>query len=151
MAVLPERTCPSVILPDQNKVNAVTDFKIPFNVKQVKQLLGLTSYYCQFIHYACHVEPLFALTKNYLPFIWNGACQDAMDLLKGKLTSKFPWFCSPFLYSYRCLRHGTWSLMQRDQHSRDVAMAYASRALHKLEKPYSTPKKECLAIIRALE
>ncbi|KAK3513971.1 hypothetical protein QTP70_000296 [Hemibagrus guttatus] len=151
------RVCPSGILPEHDKIKAVTDFKTPVNVKQVRQFLGLTGYYRRFIQdYARHAEPLFALTKNYVPFVWDSACQDAMDLLKGKLTSapvlSFPDFTLPFFIHCDACDMGLGAaLMQRDQIGRDVAVAYASRALHKSEKPYSTPEKECLAIIWALE
>ena len=37
------------ILPDLDTVKAVTDFKTPSSVKQVRQFLGLTSYH-RFIH-----------------------------------------------------------------------------------------------------
>ncbi len=95
------RVCPSGILPDQDKMKAVMDFKTPVNVKQVRQFLGLSGYYRRFIQdYARHAEPLFALTKNDAPFVWDSACQDAMDLLKQKLTSapvlSFPDFTEPF-------------------------------------------------------
>lgn len=59
------------------------DFKTPVNVKQVRQFLGLSGYYRRFIQdYTRHAEPLFALTKNDPPFVWDTACQDVMDLLK---------------------------------------------------------------------
>ncbi|KAK3529642.1 hypothetical protein QTP70_032519 [Hemibagrus guttatus] len=149
--------CSSGILLEHDKVKAVTDFKTPVNVKQVRQSLGLTGYYRRFIKdYACHAEPLFALTKNDVPFVWDSACQDAMDLLKGKLTSapvlSFPDFTLPFFIHCDACDMGLGAaLMQRDQNGRDVVVVYASRALHKSEKPYSTPEKECLAIIWALE
>ncbi|KAL1265239.1 hypothetical protein QQF64_003266 [Cirrhinus molitorella] len=151
------RVCPHGVLPDQDKVKAVLDFKTPVTVKQVRQFLGLSGYYRRFIQdYARHAEPLFALTKNEAPFVWDSACQDAMDLLKQKLTSapilNFPDFTLPFfIHADACDAGLGAALMQRDLHGREVAVAYASRALHKSEKPYSTPEKECLAVIWALE
>ncbi len=144
------RVCPSGVLPDQDKMK---DFKTPVNVKQVRQFLGLSGYYRRFIQdYARHAEPLFALTKNDAPFVWDSACQDAMDLLKQKITSapvlSFPDFTEPFfIHADACDVGLGAALMQRDLHGREVAVAYASRALHKSEKPYSTPEKECLAVI----
>lgn len=41
--------------------------------------------------------------------------------------------------------------MQRDVEGRDVAVAYASYALHNSEKSYSTLEKVCMAVIWALE
>ncbi len=145
------------ILPNEGKVRAVTDFNTPTCVKQVRQFLGLTSYYRRFIHdYARHAEPLFAFTRMDFPFVWSSECQAAMDFLKDKLTSapvlKFPNFSLPFfIHADACDVGLGVALMQRDNNGRDVVVAYASRALHKSERPYSTPEKECLAVIWALE
>ena len=145
------------IHPDADKVAAVTEFKVPTNAKHVRQFLGLTGYYRRFVHnYAQIAEPLFALTKQDTPFAWDSSCQSAFDVLKGCITSapilRFPDFMRPFfIHTDACDAGLGAALMQRDDEGRDIAVAYASRALHKSEKPYSTPEKECLAVIWALE
>lgn len=145
------------IRPCVEKVRAVTEFMPPTCVKQVRQFLGLTGYYRRFIHeYARHAEPLFALTRTDVPFVWSSECQAAMDFLKAKLTSApilvFPNFSLPFFVHTDACDVGLGAaLMQRDDRGRDVVVAYASRTLHKAERPYSTSEKECLAVIWALE
>lgn len=54
-----------------------------------------------------------------------------------------------FIHTDACDAGNGAALMQKDYAGRDVAVAYASRALHKLEKPYSTPENS--AVIWALE
>lgn len=146
------RVTPSGIHLDADKVRAVTDFVVPTTVKQVRQFLGLTGYYRHFVRdYAKIAEPLFALTKKDAPFDWDVNCQAAMECLKSSIISapvlRFPDFTRPF-YIHACdVGFGA----ARDDEGRDVAMAYASRTVHKSEKPYCTPEKECLAVIWALE
>ncbi len=79
-----------------------------------------------------------------------------MDYLKNCLTSepilRLPDFTRPcFIHTDACDLGLGAALMQKDDSGRDVAVAFASRTLHKAERPYSTPKKECLGVIWALE
>lgn len=79
-----------------------------------------------------------------------------MDILKRGITSapvlRFPDFTFPFFVHADAFDPGlAAALMQKDAEGREVVEAYASQSLHKAEKPYSTPAKECLAVIWALE
>uniref|UniRef100_A0A8C1S3S0 Reverse transcriptase/retrotransposon-derived protein RNase H-like domain-containing protein n=1 Tax=Cyprinus carpio TaxID=7962 RepID=A0A8C1S3S0_CYPCA len=148
---------PDGISPDPRKVEAVTEFRTPTDVKQVRGFLGLTSYYRQFIpSYAQKAESLFKLTRKETPFNWDDGCQASMDYLKNCLTSK-PILCLPdfsrpfFIHTDACDLGLGAALMQKDDMGRDVVVAFASRTLHKAERPYSTPEKECLGVIWALE
>ncbi|KAI4875091.1 hypothetical protein NFI96_025165 [Prochilodus magdalenae] len=126
------KVSPDGILPDSDKIDAVLKFPVPTDVKQVRQFLGLTSYYRRFIHnYAQFAEPLFALTRHDTPFMWDRECQDAMDYLKTRLTLapilNFPDFDRPFsLHTDACDMGLGAALMQRDEVGREVAIAYAS-------------------------
>uniref|UniRef100_A0A4W4HFS0 Reverse transcriptase/retrotransposon-derived protein RNase H-like domain-containing protein n=1 Tax=Electrophorus electricus TaxID=8005 RepID=A0A4W4HFS0_ELEEL len=121
------------ILPDLDKVKAVADFKIPRAVRHVRQFLGLTSYCCHFI-------------KDCTSY---GKCEAAINFLKGCLTSApvlmLPDLGCPFFIHADASDAGLGAaLIQKDEDSWDVAVAYASCALRKAEKPYSTPEKECI-------
>uniref|UniRef100_A0A3B3D9F3 ribonuclease H n=1 Tax=Oryzias melastigma TaxID=30732 RepID=A0A3B3D9F3_ORYME len=157
LSFLGYRVSPSGIHPDPDKVRAVKEFVTPASVKQVRQFLCLTGYYRRFVQdYSKHAEPLFALTKKDAPFIWDKKCQTAVEFLKNCITSepvlKLPDFSRPFyIHTDACDAGLGAALMQRDDEGRDTVVAYASRVLHISEKPYSTPEKECLTVIWALE
>ena len=71
------------IEPDPQIIQAVKNFPIPTNATMVKQFLGLSNYYHQFIqNYAIVAEPLYKLTRKETGFQWSETCQDAFDTLK---------------------------------------------------------------------
>src|SRR6218665_4158947 len=62
--------------------------KIPETKKQVKQILGLFSYYRQFVNNFAHIaRPLSDLTKKGLPdkITWTDIHKNAFDTLKEKI------------------------------------------------------------------
>ena len=77
-----------VITPDGLKTNlklveSVADYPKPQNSKEIKQFLGLSSYYRRFIkNFSAIAQPLTALTWNNVAFEWTTDCQIAFDRLK---------------------------------------------------------------------
>ena len=51
--------------PDPNKVRAVQEWPTPSSITDVRQFLGLASYYRRYIHHFSHIAaPLHALTQK---------------------------------------------------------------------------------------
>lgn len=76
------------IRPSSLKLTAVADFKTPENVHEVRQFLGLTSYFRKFIKgFATIARPLTFLTKKNTEWYWGAEQTKAMDNLKRVLTS----------------------------------------------------------------
>ena len=74
------------ICPSPDRVGAVQNFPQPKNVREVRQFLGLASYYRRFVKgYATLAQPLHALTKANSWFNWTIDCQSALDSLKTML------------------------------------------------------------------
>ena len=83
---------PDGLKPNPRQVSAIQDYPAPESVSQVRQFLGMTSYYRRFIDgFAKIAAPLHSLTKKNSMFSWTSECQAAFESLKKKLT------CAPIL------------------------------------------------------
>ncbi|XP_025831439.1 ionotropic receptor 40a [Agrilus planipennis] len=122
------------------KVRAIKDSPTPESVKQIRQFIGLASYFRKFI-------PAFStkvayLTKNDVPFIWSKECEKARQYVIDILTQKpLPSIFDPTLETQlhtdaSSLGFGA-ILMQKQKTSPD-------------ESKYHSFELETLAVVKAL-
>jgi len=72
--------------PDPSKVDSIHQWPTPSNVTELKQFIGLVSYYCRYIKgFAEIAVPLHNLTKKSISFSWTEDCNRAFSLLKSML------------------------------------------------------------------
>ena len=93
---------PEGICPNPDKVRVVQEYPTPTNLKELRSFLGLANYYRRFVRGFLNIaNPLNALTKKNVPFVWTVACAEAFDKLKRALVSAailaYPNFREPFL------------------------------------------------------
>ncbi len=70
------------------KIEAVREWPVPENLKELRSFLGLCSYYRKFVQsFASLARPLQALVKKDVPFEWKPECQQAFQTLKEALTN----------------------------------------------------------------
>lgn len=74
------------MVPDPQKAQAVKDWPTPTSVTEVRQFLGLASYYRSYIsRFADIAAPMHALTRNGASFARTPECSEAFDTLKDSL------------------------------------------------------------------
>lgn len=77
------------VRPSQRKVEALLRMEKPRSVKQIRQFLGLASYFRKFIgNFATIVELLTRLTRKNTPWEWRDAQERAFVTIKDKLTTR---------------------------------------------------------------
>ena len=84
-------TCPRVlylghitsaewISPNPDKVRAVQEFRVPTNVRAVREYLGIAGYYRRFIpNFAKVAGPMHSLTRQQVPFMRTPDCQQSFE------------------------------------------------------------------------
>lgn len=79
------------VRPGQSKIEALVRMERPQSVKQVRQVLGLASYFQRFVEkFAIIVEPLTRLTRKDAPWEWTDAQELAFDTIKKRLATTRP-------------------------------------------------------------
>lgn len=72
-----------------DRVDAILKLARPSTIKDVRSFLGMAGYYARFVpDLARSAAPLHALTHKRQTFLWTAGCEEALDALKGALTSE---------------------------------------------------------------
>ncbi|KAG3245965.1 hypothetical protein PI124_g9301 [Phytophthora idaei] len=144
------------VRPDPEKVRVINEWPTLFNVKGLRQFLGLATYMCEYVeNYAGKIRPLSQLLKKEAEWKWTAECQQAFDAVKQGLTEApilavadqdrpFHVVCDASDFAIGC------ALMQHDREGRDRVVYYQSRQLKPTERNYPVHDKELLAMKNAL-
>lgn len=148
--------CRDGVKPDPDKVSAIRELAAPSNVREVRGLIGMCSYYRRFIpNFSEIAAPLIELTKKHARFRWSGECQTAFDFIKESLTVvpflAYPDPGKPYtLYtdaSDTCIG----ACLTQEENGEERPIHFLSHRLSKTQAKWSTVEKEAYAIFYALQ
>ncbi|WVZ54712.1 hypothetical protein U9M48_005470 [Paspalum notatum var. saurae] len=113
---------------DPEKVEAVTNWRTPRNVSEIRSFLGLAGYYRRFMeNFSRIAKPMTGLLKNNVPFEWDDNCEESFKCLKDKLTSTpvltLPDLHKDFVVYCDASRQGLGCVLMQD----NKVVSYASR------------------------
>lgn len=137
---------------DPEKVQAIKEWPIPHNIRQIRKFLGLASWYRRFVdNFARVAEPLIRLTRKKVRWSWGPEQRDAFEALKKTLTSApvltCPDFSRPFILQTNASKCGLSAVLTQESTEGERVIAYASRSTNNTERNYSATELECLAVV----
>ena len=127
------------------------------NLKQVQSFLGVVGYHRPWIEGFAHItQPLTALQKKDVPFIWDDKCRQAVQTLKQHVTSNpvlwQPDHNCPFKLEVNASQYATSAILwQKDDKGKNCAIGYDSSTLSDAEQNYPIYDRELLTMVRGLE
>ncbi|KAL7723898.1 hypothetical protein ACLKA6_013940 [Drosophila palustris] len=144
------------ICTDPGKVEAIRNLKAPASCKELRQCLGMASWYRRFVpNFATLVQPMTELLKKGRKWSWGEEQEEALCQLKEKLTTApvlaCPDFSAKFVLQTDASDYGLGAVLTQTVDDQERVIAYASRKLLKAEMNYSATEKECLAIVCNLQ
>jgi hypothetical protein len=137
---------------DPSKVEAVSKWKQPSNVSEVRSFLGMAGYYRRFIKGSSSIaRPMTELLKKDNKFVWTPKCEESFQIIKKKLTTApvltLPDIHQDFIVFCDASRQGLGCVLMQNE----KVIAYASRLLKPHEQNYPTQDLELAAIVHALK
>lgn len=137
--------------PDPEKISAISNLKAPTCLKEIRQFLGMVSWYRRFIKdISTVIAPLTRLLKKGVDWNWGPTQTEAFLKLKHLLTEAPVLACpdwdKTFYLQTDASLEGLGVVLTQGEESTAVIIAYASRALNPAEKNYSATELECLAV-----
>ncbi|GKC77231.1 putative reverse transcriptase domain-containing protein [Tanacetum coccineum] len=135
---------------DPAKIESIKDWESPKTPTEIRQFLGLASYYRQFIEgFSKIARPMTKLTQKSVKFDWGEKAEAAFQLLKQKLCSALilalPEGSENFVVYFDASHKGLGAVLMK----KEKVIAYASRQLKVHEKNYTTHDLELGAVLFA--
>lgn len=145
------------IRPGSKKISAVENFPSPTNQHQVRQFLGLASFFRRFVQgFSILAKPLTQLLRKDAAWVWGQEQQSAFATLKDKLVQKpilalYNPKADTELHTDACKIGIAGILLQRDDQDKLRPIAYFSRQTTPEEQNYSSYDLETLALVASLQ
>lgn len=141
---------------DPEKVSAMLKLPAPTNVKEVRKIIGVFSWYRRFIpDFSTKIAPITALLRKGRKFVWTAECSEAFQTIKEFLITapvlNCPDYDLPFELHTDASGYGLGAVLIQKKNNEDRVICFLSRSLTKQERNFSTTERECLAVLWAVE
>jgi hypothetical protein len=138
--------------PQDEKVTAVKEAKVPENVQELRQFLGMVNYYGKFLpNLSTTLAPLNNLLRQNTPWKWSLQCDQAVEFVKHQLShDRVLVHYDPkmeIVLACDASPYGVGAVLSHIVNGEERPIAYASRTLTTSEKGYAQIEKEALGII----
>ena len=139
MPVVPkEHVSRDGVKPSPHNIAKIIQFPSPTSITEVRQVLGMGSYYRRFIHK--YSEFVWLSLPEKTSFVWTETCQLALDSLKRKLTSSdimaYPLDDGEYILDTDASDLAIGAALSQLQNGQEKVVAYASRTMNRAEKNY---------------
>ena len=142
---------------EDEKTNAIAEWRAPSNVRDVRSFLGFLNFYRRFIpEFSKVAQPLHNLERKAVPWQWGTEEQQSFEELK-RLVSSAPVLAHPDeTKPYRLetdasgYAYGGVLSQKQDKDRRFHPLGFMSKSMTPAEKKYDIYDKEMLAIVKAL-
>ena len=158
VVIVSHKCTPQGRLPEDDRVEKITNWPIPTNAKEVRGFLGLCGTVRIWIKdFSLLTRPLIALYKKGAKFIWTEECTEIFNKLKN-IVSSSPALLSidyksdnPVILSVDTSQIAVgFILSQMDENGKRRPARYGSLPMNEREARYSQPKLELYGLYRAL-
>jgi hypothetical protein len=117
---------------DLMKLEAISKWKQPDNITEVRTFLGLAGYYPRFIEgFSSLATPLTWLLHKNSPFVWNDKCEKSFQELNRRIitapVSSLPKKGKPYVLYIDAFKEGLGDVLMEEK----KVITYASRKLKK--------------------
>jgi hypothetical protein len=140
---------------DPAKIESVTNWPIPKNVRQVQSFISLCSYYRRYVrNFADIARPLHKLTEKNVKFEWTDSCQESFDTLKRALTTApilgYLTCEDKFIIDCDASNDGMGGILSQVQNGTEKVICYFSKAFTKPERRYCVTRRALLAVVASI-